>query len=302
MNFSHPDIANDRAFGRFEPTSLRAGLLDAARSLYPDRKGGLASIPRFFSSASRKAALAALDTPLDRTLPWGHQARLYGRDNTTDKYLMYGIEPVHAVELAAMRAVATHAGEPIYFLDIGGNSGLYTLQAWHALAAAKTPIDAWLCVEPNPNMRKRLSENLAMNGLHAVTMVDCALSDRDGEIEMETDFSNLGKVRIPLDGEKARKPLKVQMTTLAKMLEAFGEGTPHIVKVDIEGHEQVMFEAFWTEAPDVRPQLIVLEMWRGKEEEQTACMERGGYRFVAKPSENAIFLHESVPDLPELKS
>ncbi|MEN0001993.1 MAG: FkbM family methyltransferase [Pseudomonadota bacterium] len=239
---------------------------------------------------------------MDRKAPWGHKVRLYGRDNTTDKYLMYGIAPVDGAELAAMRSVASALGRPVRFVDIGGNSGLYTLQAWAELANAGADIGSWLCVEPNPNMHNRLSENLAMNGLHAVALVDCALSDRDGEIEMETDFSNLGKVRIPLDGAKARKPLAVQMTTLARLLSAFDQGTPDIVKVDIEGHEQVMFEAFWKEVPDVRPALIILEMWRGKEAEQTACMERGGYRFVSKPSENAIFLHESAPDLPALKN
>ncbi|MEO0498398.1 MAG: FkbM family methyltransferase [Pseudomonadota bacterium] len=302
MNFTHPELADGRSFGTFAPTAFQALLLRAASRLHPHRKGGLASVPKFFSSASRKFALAGRNDPFDVQSPWGQRVRLYGRDNATDKCLMYGMAPVHDAELAAMKAVAEASQAPVSFLDIGGNTGLYTLQAWAALQRAGAEIGSWLCVEPNPQVRPRLSENLALNGLDAVTIVDCALSDCDGEIEMETDFSNLGQVRIPLDGAKARKPLYVQMTTLAKLLTAFGHGTPHIVKVDIEGHEQVMFEAFWKDAPNVRPHLIVLEMWPGKEDEQIACMQRGGYRFVSKPGENAIFLHETAPDHPELKN
>ncbi|MEM1365187.1 MAG: FkbM family methyltransferase [Pseudomonadota bacterium] len=302
MNFSHSNTLAEQAFETFAPNRLQGALLDAAAALHPARKGAAAALPRFLASALRKAALFGRSEPLDRLAPWGHNVRLYGHDNTTDKYLMYAITPVDDGELAAMRAVAEAASRPVHVLDIGGNSGLYTLQAWAALQAADLEIASWLCVEPNPMMRDRLADNLALNGLDRVTMVDCALSDGEGEIEMETDFANLGKVRIPLDGGRARKPISVPMTTLAKLLTTFGQGTPDIVKVDIEGHEQVMFEAFWRDAPDVRPPLIILEMWPGKEGEQTACMARGGYNFVSKPSENAIFIHESAPDIPGLKN
>jgi FkbM family methyltransferase len=297
MKFLSPSLPEDRAFGAFDAEKWRGFFLDLANSAYPARKHWSTKLNRLVASVSRKIALAGRQDPIDRSAPWGGVVRLYGHDNTTDKYLMYGLEPVHRAETEAMKTVASNiTGRPVYFCDIGGNSGLYTVQTANALGGTQNM--NWLCVEPNPKMQARLKENLALNGYDNVRIATCALSDRDGEIEMETDFSNLGKVRIPLDGAKARKPLKVEMTTLAKMLSQAGHGTPDIVKVDIEGHEQIMFEHFWTEAPDARPSLIILEMWPGKEAEQIACMERGGYSFVSRPSENAIFLHESYDGPP----
>ena len=54
--------------------------------------------------------------------------RLLSRDNATDKWVLKGVNPVSAAELDAISKVASAADEPLTFVDIGANTGLYTLQ------------------------------------------------------------------------------------------------------------------------------------------------------------------------------
>jgi FkbM family methyltransferase len=290
MKLLEPKLDAGRFFGTYALGESQAQALRFAAQGRSSRWG------EFISSARRKWALAGrTGQPVDIKSPWGDEVRLYAHDNTTDKNLMYGITPAHDQELRAMQAVAKNSENGIFFCDVGANSGLYSLQvANHLDLQGSEQPHQMLCVEPNPPMQIRLQENLALNGLDQARIATSALSDAEGEIELDISFSkNLGKVRIPQKGARSELTVKVPMTTFAKMLEQIGWGVPDIVKIDIEGHEQTMLDHFWQEAPDMRPALIVIEMWPKEKTNLIECMARGGYRFAGQPSENAVFLHNT---------
>lgn len=303
---THPTLNSDRAYGAYRTGAIRRRFLAASTALRRPKGGAVNYLMRTASSVAKKLGLGFRPDPFDMPTVWGGTVRLYPRDNTTDRWMLEGEWPVDEGELQAVRALYGHLARPLTFMDIGANCGLYTLQL--LVEAGNGVVGPVLCVEPNPPMQKRLEENLVINGFDDVLIAATALSDVEGSLVLETDFDNLGQVRAPEPDAKLRRPVTVPVTTLKLLIHEWSQQAgiadlmPDVVKIDIEGHEITMLDAFWSDEAKQRPPLMIVEMWTDRQDMLVDCMERGGYRFISKPSENAIFLHKSVPDLPELKN
>ena len=74
------------------------------------------------------------------------------------------------------------------FIDIGANVGAYSL----FVGQRTRPPARILAVEPHPEAQRRLSCNLALNGLGWVETVPVALSDAAGTIELMVNERNIG--------------------------------------------------------------------------------------------------------------
>ena len=122
------------------------------------------------------------------------------------------------------------------FIDIGANSGLYTLLASKAVGNEGMVY----AFEPSPVPFIRLKENVSLYGHNNIECIESALSDHEGEM----------KLKISVDGHSAwdtfagetrtgqTDTTKVQVTTLDKFaLDKNLIGKITMMKIDVEGWE-----------------------------------------------------------------
>ena len=128
--------------------------------------------------------------------------------------------------------------QPYYFraesdapmiLDCGANVGMASLYfKW------LYPKSRVLAFEPDPATFKLLQQNIARNSLDIETY-NCALWDRDAEVDLFVDPSNPGSGWMSTDVHRLKggEPIKVP----AHRLSDFIQGTVDFVKLDVEGAE-----------------------------------------------------------------
>ena len=217
------------------------------------------------SLARNLASLGQKMRPLDFTTPQGAKLRLAVAENASDKFTTYGVDVVHELELEAVRKCAASLEEPLVFFDVGANSGLYTIHTRLGLSDISTVSEksTWLCIEPNPEMLMRLTANLSFNGFTDTKILVYGVSDKaeTAVLDIGVAANNLGQASLVTDMETANTPLAIKTTTLQTIIDDLGAGTPHIIKVDIEGHEITMFDYYWKECGSNKPKLIIVEMW-----------------------------------------
>ncbi len=115
-------------------------------------------------------------------------------------------------------------------LDIGANFGFYALTFARALAR-RTRIIAF---EPFPSTFRRLSANIALNGLQDVIEAHpVALSDREGRARMWSRPDNSGASAVLDEGT-----IEVPVTTLDGFTREAGLDRLDLIKIDVEGHEE----------------------------------------------------------------
>lgn len=142
------------------------------------------------------------------------------------------------------------------FIDVGANIGFYSV-----LAAKLLPGRQVLAVEPNPEAQRRLSENLARNGVAAAVTVFAGLaSDRPGEAELNLiegmeEYSSMGTiVHAAVAGQVSRR-VKVEAETLDRLIGRFGLA-PGLIKIDVEGAEMLVLDGASDTLKRFRPVIL----------------------------------------------
>jgi len=150
-------------------------------------------------------------------------------------------------------------------LDIGANTGFYTL-----LACAANPKARVTAFEPVPATIEALRSNIALNGFEGrCQTVSCAVADAVGRAAFHVpfgttpDMASLGRTGwLGIAGEVT----EVATTTIDA---AVGHsGHLDLVKVDVEGHEDVVLKGGLRTLDACRPALIL------------ECNPEGPYRMV----------------------
>lgn len=114
-------------------------------------------------------------------------------------------------------------------LDLGANIGLTSV--W---LAKRYPFTRVIAVEPDPNNANLARRNLQLNGINA-EVLEAAIGPREGVARFEMNqSSNLGKL--------SENGVPVTMTTVAAILEKSVCSRLGLVKIDIEGGEQELFD------------------------------------------------------------
>jgi FkbM family methyltransferase len=130
-------------------------------------------------------------------------------------------------------AYLLHVLEPDdLFVDVGANVGSYTILACAAKGAKG------ICFEPVPSTFKRLMDNLRINNLsERVEAKNIGLSDREGELSFTSgeDTTN----HIVARDEAASNVVRVNVLPLDEIL---SDGTPSLLKIDVEGFETPVLE------------------------------------------------------------
>ena len=145
--------------------------------------------------------------------------------------------------------IRTIRASPGLFVDVGANTGFYTL-----LAAAVSADVRVLAVEPAAAIRTLLEANIAANGFAAqVTVLPMALSSRTGQAPLFIPSQEHGLVETSASLERGFKQdhsavEQVPVSTLdALLLRRWPLRRVSVIKIDVEGHDAaVLSGAKWT--------------------------------------------------------
>ena len=217
---------------------------------------------------------------------WGLKLRLGTRGNLTEQRWMTMPNFHDAPEREALRA-ALHPGA--VFLDVGANAGFYTF--W-ALSQKHADLHV-IAVEPTEVMLERVRHNLAANNLtSAVTLYPCAVTPTPCEVVIEEHADNVGQTAVRLQGPGHR----VAGRPLLNLLQAAGVAKVDAMKIDIEGFEVPVLEAFYNTAPrPLWPRLVIGEIVGEGGEPLKNLLVSHGYRLERCTKMNGILV---LPDAP----
>ncbi len=116
-------------------------------------------------------------------------------------------------------------------LDLGANIGVYTL-IFAKLVGKSGHVFAF---EPEPSNFELLSKNVKENNHENVTLVQKAVSDKNGKVDLYVSKRNLASHRI-FDSEEKRKSMEIDVITLDTYFEKFKKPI-NFIKMDVEGAE-----------------------------------------------------------------
>lgn len=147
-------------------------------------------------------------------------------------------------EEAFARRLMSRVREDTHFLDVGANIGFFTL----AVAARAVRGRVW-SVEPDPCNLRLLRASVALNGFEdRVAVHAAAASDAPGEVFLSTlgADANLGARFTARDAATllgrtppgAAAPVRVPAVTVDALV---GDARVDLVKIDVEGHEPLVF-------------------------------------------------------------
>jgi FkbM family methyltransferase len=157
-------------------------------------------------------------------------------------------------EPAVVRLLQATLDEGSTFLDIGANVGAHTLLASDLVGSSGRVI----AVEPSPRAHAFLSSNVELNRARNVTLERCALSDRAGS----AGFYVPNDPHLGMAGLIPRfhqHPVQIETTTLDELIKGFDPPAVHLLKVDVEGAEALVFRGAADTLSVQHPPLIVFE-------------------------------------------
>jgi FkbM family methyltransferase len=148
-------------------------------------------------------------------------------------------------------------------LDIGANIGMICIALLGQRRFARA-----VAVEPSPRNLRLLEHNVEQNSLRErITIVPCALSSAEGELELELSEYNSGDNRIRHDAssgawrEERREVVRVPVRTLDGALAERGVAARDVrlAWVDIQGHEGYFLSGARATLAEGAP--VVSEFW-----------------------------------------
>ena len=188
----------------------------------------------------------------------GVPLRLDVGDWTTSGYY-FAAEPY---EPATMKYLADQLKPGRVFVDVGANSGYFTLLA----AGLVGPAGRVIAFEPNPSVRERLERNIDRNGFRdRVRVSPCALSDRSEEhvplfVPEHDGFATLVPTLTHAHSYLAGAPaIDVRTSTFDDWIATSGLDVVSLVKIDVEGAEARVLAGMTASLAAGRIERIVLE-------------------------------------------
>ncbi len=156
------------------------------------------------------------------------------------------------------------------FVDIGANIGYYSAIILSLVKESKA-----ICFEPQPGVFDLLKSNLAQFGgrseVHQV-----GLADKNGLLRFHIDLANRGASRIKSDGGTAI-PVRDAREVFARF------DRLDLMKIDVEGYEEPIFQAIEQELMRLRPRAILFEDQTGAAAPSGALgsvLTRAGYTVL----------------------
>ncbi|MEM5502856.1 FkbM family methyltransferase [Ahrensia kielensis] len=247
---------------------------------------------RTFASILRHISLFGAGHSVDVETDLHGKVRLQVKNNITDKHVYRGQHVMGASDREIFSKVCSQkaaVGESIHFVDVGTNSGLFSLEAL-MLAREVGAKYKFICIEPNPEMVSRLTKNFSFNEAENISIKACAVSDSDGELFLDISNKNLGEANII--AEPSANSVKVPVRKLIDILEEENFPRPDILKIDVEGHEVPALSSLLT-VPHMRPNYIFVEIAHDKHALLPKLFSENDYTEINRSGINAVFVLKS---------
>lgn len=161
-----------------------------------------------------------------------------------------------------------HAAPEDVLLDMGANIGYVSACFMVRVAGGRA-----ICIEPQPGVVDLLRKNMAQFGGRAA-IHQVALSDSGGELRFSINMDNRGASRVSSSGETL-----VRAVNAADLLADLDR--VDLMKIDIEGQEEVVFRTIEAELRRLKPRAILFEdatRQAGSEGTIGSILHRAGYR------------------------
>lgn len=234
--------------------------------------------------ALRKAVKYRLATPMD-ILVWGLRLRLLPRGNISEEKLYTAPQLFDREEFAVIRQTLKSGA---VFVDIGANAGIYSFWA-HCCLKGEGRI---IAVEPDLEMVRRIEFNVGTNGLRDIELCHTALSDHEGIVALQINPNQRGTNSLaPKEdtGPEARIATEVPLTTLSALMQMKKVTHIDVLKIDIEGHEEVVLSHFFRSAPQpLWPRVVISEFKHTGEDRVVELLAGYGYRRTGTTRLNSI--------------
>ncbi len=141
-------------------------------------------------------------------------------------------------------------------LDVGANTGLYTIMAGHTNAAARL-----YAFEPLPDICRRLEQNLRLNRISAVVL-NVALSNeaREQRIFAAQTISGTfdqASLNADLTAHRDRHEIPIVTRRLADVLEDAAIDEVDLMKIDVETFEAEVLEGMGNYLEKTKPTMLI---------------------------------------------
>jgi FkbM family methyltransferase len=215
---------------------------------------------------------------------------LFHLDNTTERKALIS-DAYDRAELDFLKSFLS--AEPATFIDIGANSGLYSI----FLAAHMAQGSRVIAVEPNPAMCQRIALNASLlreRGL-AKNVTICIEAAALGALEggLYLDLSR-GLGPAQLTDEKSKNALAVPVKTLPGLCRERRIERIDAIKIDVEGYEdRVLIPLLSAGEPHLLPRALVFETVHRREwlEDAISASIRAGYRNAGTTRSSILMMH-----------
>ncbi|MBC7131832.1 MAG: FkbM family methyltransferase [Roseovarius sp.] len=198
--------------------------------------------------------------------------------------LASGDYEAHEAQAAAMRI---RPGQRV--LDLGSGIGYVAAVCARIAGAANVTT-----IEANPAMLPVIRANLERNGLGAVTLLHGAIGGMEGSAEpLAFDAArSFWAARIAEEGAAPATLAEVPHLGLGDLLARL---RPHVVIMDIEGAEALLFDAPWP----AHVRHVMMELHPGRYHDSTIkrivdCMSQSGLTYDPGPSRGRILCFRRV--------
>jgi FkbM family methyltransferase len=178
------------------------------------------------------------------------------------------------------------------FFDVGANWGFYVLlAAKHRDAGCEV-----VAFEPHPQSAAELRSQIELNRVANARVMQAALSDRAGEIDFSDTGSAIGQKLASLnDSHRGARTIRVPAMTLDEAAREFGP--PDLVKIDVEGAENLVLAGAAAVLAQNRPVLLVEVHGESRAGEFYDHMARQGYRCETadgRPITDRAYHHQVI--------
>ena len=120
------------------------------------------------------------------------------------------------------------------FIDIGSNEGYFSVVA----SGCVGPSGRVFAVEPQRRLQGVIRRNLGLNGAENATVVELAISDKEGLGELNLSPSmNTGATSFLRRTRYSSRRQVVRTATLTEFLDHYGIARADLIKMDVEGWE-----------------------------------------------------------------